>query len=254
MKKVVLLLLVFVALTSYSQEKLTNQSIIELVDLGFDGELIISKIINSDVEFNTSIEQLKILKKSNVPNEVIKLMMNKSKSKVKTGIYFSLGEGKLKKIEPTVFSGSSSNNLLSNLTYGLGASKSKSYLPNKFSTNILDNNNQEFIFQLTEKENSAIDEWWFGEATSPNQFVLIKLKVKERKNRRELVTGQTSIGNNQTGISTDGAVQLKIENIGQNKFKVSTNTRLEKGEYCFFYQGTVPNGYNNQTVFDFSIR
>lgn len=79
MKRILLILLLLTTSITFSQEKLTNQSIIELVELGFDKDLIITKIQNSDTNFDSSISELKKLKGLNVPNEVIKLMMEKPK-------------------------------------------------------------------------------------------------------------------------------------------------------------------------------
>jgi hypothetical protein len=81
MKRILLIVLIFTTTLTFAQEKITNQSIIELVELGFDGDLIITKIQNSNCDFDTSISELKKLKKSNVPKAVIKLMMGSSKKK-----------------------------------------------------------------------------------------------------------------------------------------------------------------------------
>ena len=238
---------------SFSQETLTNKSIIDLVELGFNNETIISKIENSITKFDTSINQLKLLKEKNVPTEILTLMMNKTRVEIETGIFIYKGD-KMKKLEPTIFSGSSSSNLLSAVTYGIGSAKNKSYLPNQNATNIVNTNEQVFIFQFAEKEFVDTNNWWFGEATSPNQFVLVKLKVRKKKNRREMVTSKSSAGNSESGVPSENTVQLTIEKIGNNNFEVKPSSKLEKGEYCFFYQGLTPTGYSNQSVFDFSIR
>jgi len=253
MRLKLLLLTLAISTFSFAQEKLSNQSIIDLVELGFESETIKSKIENSITEFDTSIKALKLLKEKNVPTEILTLMMNRSRVVIETGIFIYEGDI-LKKLEPTVFSGSSSSNLLSAVTYGIGAAKNKSYLPNMNATNILDINDQVFIFQFAEKEFVDSNNWWFGEASSPNQFVLVKLNAKKRKNRREMVTSKSSAGNSESGVPSESTVQLTIEKVGNNNFKVKPSSKLEKGEYCFFYQGLTPTGYSNQSVFDFSIR
>lgn len=95
--------------------------------------------------------------------------------------------------------------------------------------------------------------WWFKTASSPNEFVLIKLKVKERKNQREVITGKSSALTSSSGVDSKDALPFNIREIEGNKFEVTPET-LELGEYAFFYQGRVPGGNSNQAVFDFSIR
>ena len=95
--------------------------------------------------------------------------------------------------------------------------------------------------------------WWFRVATSPNEFVLVKMKVKNSKNLREVVTAKNSAYARTSGIDPKASIPFNIETIGNNKFKVVPET-LEPGEYCFIYQGTVPTGRRNQSVFDFSIK
>lgn len=59
---------------------------------------------------------------------------------------------------------------------------------------------------------------------------------------------------NSIGINENDIIGFDIEAINDLEFKVTPKRPLEPGEYCFFYQGTIPQGgFNNQSVFDFSI-
>ena len=61
MRKLYLLFLIIITTNlSYSQEVLTNQSIIDLTELGFDEQVIIDKIESSETNFDTTIDALKI--------------------------------------------------------------------------------------------------------------------------------------------------------------------------------------------------
>ena len=62
MKKLLLLLAIIISSVSYSQEILTNKSVIELVELGFEESVIIAKIESSQTNFDTTIEKLRELK------------------------------------------------------------------------------------------------------------------------------------------------------------------------------------------------
>ena len=63
MKKLLILsaLLIFV-FNSFSQEILDNQSVIDMVELGFEEQVIIDKIESSETNFITTIDELKVLK------------------------------------------------------------------------------------------------------------------------------------------------------------------------------------------------
>jgi hypothetical protein len=236
-----------------------------MVELGFSDDIIIEKINSSDVKFDTSIAELSKLKKANVPSSVISLIMKKSKhnTKSRTGIYYALN-GKQKHLPATVFSGSSSNAAAQKLVSGLINSKQRAVLPRTKSNNVLSRPLEfTFIFdpsvtevdnlQTTQGQQAGLLNWWFRTASSPNEFVLVKLTVKERNNTRQVIIGKKSWVSSQSGIDPKYALPFSIEGIEANKFKVIPEN-LEPGEYAFIYQGQVPQGRSNQSVFDFSVQ
>lgn len=257
MKKIIYVLVFLLSASLYSQEKLTNESIVELVQLGFDSDIIKSKINSMEADFKTEIVDLKILKENGVTSDVIALMIDKSKVKIVPGIYYYANDV-LKLIEPSVFSGTKSNALGAALTYGIAPAKMKSYVHNASSMNIP--SKQEFVFQFdvnnksNEFASNQMNNWWFKSATSPNEFVLTPLTKK--KNQRELVTGKMTMitASTQLGIDSKNTISFTFENLGNGRYKVIPNIQLPPGEYCFFYQGTIPmGGFTNQSIFDFSI-
>ncbi|NOY47442.1 MAG: hypothetical protein GXO84_04455 [Chlorobi bacterium] len=249
---------------TYAQELITNESVIQMVELGFDDAVIIDKINSSDVKFDTTITELSKLKKANVSSEIISLIMRKSRhnTKSRTGIYY-LKDGKQKHLPPSVFSGSSSNSAAQKLVSGFINSKKRAVLPRTRSNNVL-TRPLEFTFvfdpsvtevnnlQTTQGNPTGLLNWWFRTASSPNEFVLVKLTVKERKNTRQVIIGKKSWVSSQDGIDPKFALPFNIEEIEANKFKVTFDS-LEPGEYAFLYQGQVPQGRTNQSVFDFSV-
>jgi hypothetical protein len=267
MKKKLLLALfaLFTLITTNAQETITNESVVQMIELGFGNDIIIDKINSSDVKFDTSIAELSKLKNSGVSTEVISLMMNKSKhnTKTSTGIYFETQNDEQTKIQPSVFSSSNSNAVAQKLVSGFINAKKKAQLPKITSNNVINVTKPEFTFifnpstvdnmQTDQGNQSGILNWWFRTATSPNEFVLVKLTVKKRKNLREVVTGKKSFLSSTSGIDAKYALPFKIVELESNKFKVIPEN-LEPGEYCFIYQGQVPQGRTNQSVFDFSIQ
>lgn len=265
--KLIPLMLCLITGLVHAQETITNESVIQMMDLGFDDMMIMEKINTSDVKFDASIAGLSALKKAGVSSDVISLIMAKSKqnTKSKTGIYFVDANGKDKLIQPAVFSGTSNNQVAQKLVSGLINSKQKARLPRTQSNNVIRNNTPEFTFKFnpatTEVDNlqtgqgnqAGLLNWWFRVASNPNEFVLVKLKVKERQNLREVITGKSSWISSSNGVDPKLAIGFDIEEVEGNVFKV-TPVPLEPGEYAFIYQGQVPQGRDNQSVFDFSIQ
>ena len=268
-KSLALLVILVLSVTQNleAQEKVTNETVLQMVELGFDEAMIIEKINSSDTKFDATISALAKLKKSGVTSKVIALIMKKEKhnSKSKTGIYY-LKSGKKTLIQPSVFSGTNSNSAAQRLVSGLINAKVKAQLPRVQSNNVLNTRSPEFEFvfnpantevdnlqNLQGKTNVGLLNWWFRVASNPNEFVLVQFKVKKRKNLREVVIGKKSAVSSSSGIDPKNAIPFSIEQIEGNKFKVIANN-LQPGEYCFIYQGQVPQGRTNQSVFDFSVQ
>lgn len=84
MKKLLLLsaLLIFGSY-SFSQEILNNKSVIEMIEFGFDEQVIIDKIESSETNFMTTIDELKTLKDKGVTPNVLSVMMKATDKKTK---------------------------------------------------------------------------------------------------------------------------------------------------------------------------
>ena len=127
-------------------------------------------------------------------------------------------------------------------------------MPGSTSQNIIKSTIPDFYFIFNSNNvDTSLSNWWFSVASSPSQFVLVKLT--SRKNSRELETGKVNIyAGTETGVSEDASIKFKSFTINDSEFRVTPESILEPGEYCFFYQGSIPmGGYTNQAVFDFSI-
>lgn len=265
LKKIFSLLLgtLFPLLVYAQEEVLTNKSVLDMLDLGFTSDVIVGKIQTTKSSFDTTVEALKDLKEKGVDNAIIIAMMHSQKTErekdnksKRTGIYVKVGN-EYKKIYPTVFSGSKTNTLGAALSYGLADAKIKSTLSGEHSQNQIHSKSPEFYFYFDSSQTSELSlratNWWFAVASSPNEFVLVKLKSKGRK--REMDIGKVNIyAGNSVGVDEKNVIKFEIEVINDNEFKVIPTCFLEPGEYCFYYQGIVPvGGYTNQAVFDFSI-
>jgi hypothetical protein len=74
-------LLIFPIILFAQTETLTNAEIVEMSTAGLSKELIIDKINTSNAEFDVSVKGLVELKKANVSDEIISVMVEKSKAK-----------------------------------------------------------------------------------------------------------------------------------------------------------------------------
>ncbi|MDD3040150.1 hypothetical protein [Bacteroides sp.] len=261
MKKLILLFIFLLAgyTISNAQEVLTNQSVIDMLEIGLGEDVIIAKITTSECDFSISINDLKDLKEKGVSDNIIIAMVKQEKDnneQSKTllpGLYFNDNDS-LIKIFPTTFSGTKTNTLGSAFSYGIASAKIKSTMPGSSSKNIVNTVTPEFIFLFDKKqENAPLSEWWFSVASSPSQFVLVKLNKKEKS--RELGTGKVNVyAGSSMGIDEESIIKFTISKTNDFEFKVIPEDILQPGEYCFFYQGVIPQGgYTNQSVFDFSI-
>lgn len=266
MKKIILSFALFaISITISAQnEILTNTSITDMLELGFENDVIVTKINTSQTNFDTSIQALKVLKDKGVSNNVIVAMMNAGKQKTdsndvvninQTGIFFKEGD-EFKKIFPTAFYGTQTNTLGSTVSPNITNTKTKSIVVGEHSNNIIKTNIPKFYFRFNNIEQSKLSttpNWWFSVASSPSEFVLVKLATK--KGKRELGTGQIDLySGNFKGVDSKDIVECNIDAISETEFIVTPQKPILPDEYCFFYQGAVTQrGFNNQAIFDFTI-
>lgn len=94
---------------------------------------------------------------------------------------------------------------------------------------------------------------------SPNEFQLIKMKVKESKKggRRTFPDDMsyTVMGFSGSNASGREMVNFEINTINNSTFEVTFSQPLEPGEYCFFYKSGLNNQYFQAAPFgfDFSV-
>ena len=264
MKKFLLfILLTMSSLLCFAQnEILNNQSIIDLVKLGFSDEIIISKIDECINTFDTSIKALTSLKENNVSEAIIVAMVSASKTRKenmsniensKEGIFYVDANGQEQEILPSVFSGTKySEGLITDKVYAI--------IPYSTSPNVIKEQNPKFIFYFNKSlqgsnYTAGIDNWYFKVATSPNEFVLVEMEKK--KNNRKLQIGETGVFDPSvtSGVKNKKAIPFSIKKLSDSKYEIIIQKPLNVGsEYCFIYQGRMPKGGNNQSVFDFSIQ
>lgn len=259
MKHLVPSLFLLLTFSVFSQEQLNNQSILDLLEVGFEKNVIIAKINNSPGLYDTSIDALKDLQQRGIPSEILAAMINNTvPEESSSGIFYNVEGEVYKKLEPTNFAGTKTSYVNSAFTYGLGSNAIRSYIHHHTSDYKVPGELQLFKFQFvnTEAEKLGENNWWFNKATHPKDFVLVKLVSSEKKNSREMKTGKIGgIEGHQTGVDSKDAIPFIIQEGEDNTYLVRTQRPLTPGEYAFFFQGFMPlnSGFNNHSVFAFTI-
>ena len=98
---------------------------------------------------------------------------------------------------------------------------------------------------------------WQTSTTSPNEFQLLRLKA--RKNGREVVLAEANAYSSEAGAKQDAVVSFEHKLIEPGLYRVTPHGALAEGEYCFSYSGApVAFGYgvlwSSDKVFDFGVR
>lgn len=265
MKKlaVLLLLLCPVIVRSQSTTILTNTDIIKLTSLELPPTAIISKIKNSQTHFDVSVDSLVELKKHLVNGEVLSEMiaasskehaaaeskkdLNDPKTMRKQGIYYynkSDPANLFIPIESTVVSGTKAGGfgtrLAQSYTYGIAKNKYTSSLSGAHAHREIPHSKPKFYFYIG---TTSVE--------TPNDFALIKLK--EKKNSREMTIATANAYGASLGIDDKEKVDFNYEKIADGIYKVYAKEPLDMGEYCFIYTGTAPGIFSRTRVYDFSI-
>ena len=81
MKKLLLLFALIFSCHSFSQEILDNQSVIDMIEIGFEEQVIIDKIESSETNFVTTVDELKTLKEKGIMPNVLSSMIKASNQK-----------------------------------------------------------------------------------------------------------------------------------------------------------------------------
>jgi hypothetical protein len=259
-----------------SPDVIDNKKLVELTKSGLGSDIIIGFINSSPTNFDCGMNSIIALKKDSVTEKVLVEVMkhcsdkqnsvakavntNNPMEKHEGGIFCyqykdTTSEYELKKLYTTVVSGQSSGGfgaaMAQSYTYGLAKTSVKSEISGaSANVKLLSSGIFYFYFDAPSQTNTP-GAWWFHTATSPNEFSLIKLKVK--KDVREYKSGTSNAYTDKTGIDQDQKIAFTFEEVSPGIFKVIPSKHLPPGEYCFIYSAAVPTMYTNDKVFDFSI-
>lgn len=252
MKKLALIFCFLITYTGLSQETLKNKDILDLHMLGFEADIIISKINASPQnQFDTSIDILKTLREEGIPSAVLAAMIDASKVELKTGIFYT-HNGEDKELILNQFDGTRTKGALTAIALmGTTNISYMAYILEPQSENIISKSKSEIYFQFGKENNDSFrkNKGWFSGASSPKEFELAQLK--QRRKQRELKVGARGIGA-AFGIGGKTIVSaFSFEDVGNNKYKITLSKDLIPGEYCFIFTSDL--GTQIEDVWDFTL-
>lgn len=275
MKKLLILFTLIVTFSSVvmaqRSDMLTNEGIVEMKSKGLPTSIIISKIKSSMNSFDVGTDALVDLVNRKVPEEIVNAMMEAANDPQKhfvkvdannpldfhdPGIYYhDKIANQLLQLEPTVYSQSKSGGALASaFTYGLAKVKASVTIDGKNSRRQIPEQQPEFYFYFDETKNtlSQTSNWWFSTATSPNEFLLVKLTIKP--GNREVETASANVFGASSGVADKNKIYFKFEKVAQGIYRVFFDNPIA-GEFCFMYAGTVPQGFTSlNKVYDFGVK
>lgn len=260
-------LFLLVALRANSQSILTNKDLIQMAELGMGETIILSRIENSNNDFDASTPALLALKKAGLGDVVLAKVIDASNDSAKKvvdpndplaphrpGIYYINEQGTMTELMPSVTGQSKTKNTLGRIaSYGIAKSKVVSRLTGN-EARVQFAEAPSFYFYFDQKtgtlDQSGTVFYGFQQSTSPNEFTLASMDHDE--DVRELVTASMNNYTTEFGIDERHTRPFDIKELAPGIFKV-TPLDLVPGEYCFVYSGAAPYGYTQQKVFDFGV-
>lgn len=170
------------------------------------------------------------------------------------GIYFD-NKGNLEQLEPAVYSGASTGHkFLNSYVSGLFTSSVNGVVRSPAANQRIQNSMPTFYFFFEVKgaglSGGSIVES-MNMASSPNEFLLVKLKVN--KNERQIALSKTSNIRDRSGVDSKDIADFSIKKLRPGVYEVKPRNPLPPGEYCFFYQGGAASSGGVGKLFDFGI-
>ena len=257
------------------RKRFSNQDVIEMAKAGLSDDVIITKIRQAydagpdAVSFDTSVEGLKGLKDANVPDSVIKVMINPGPlpATVVTGASSISIDPNLPPPEVGVYWRDERKFIL---IQGQAVTNTKTGgKAGSFFTDGLRNQHWDATIEGNTSKNVVRDRQptfylYVPDGDDSSDYVLVKLNKKG--DHREFQIGSFGgITGGKSGVQKDKVVPFSAEHVGIRVYKIKLDEGLKPGEYAFFmgtgqsntmsgaHGGNRSGGSASGRVWDFSI-
>ncbi len=257
------------------RKRFSNQDVIEMAKAGLSDDVIITKIRQAydagpdAVSFDTSVDGLKALKGANVPDSVIKVMINPTPPPTtvvagtspisvdpslpppEVGVYWR-DERKFILIQGQAVTNTKTGGKAGSFfTDGLRNQHWDATIEGNTSKNVVRDRQPIFYLYVPDGDDSS-------------DYVLVKLNKKG--DHREFQIGSFGgIRGGKSGVQKDKEVAFSAEHVGIRVYKIKLDEGLKPGEYAFFmgtgqsntmagaHGGNRSGGSASGRVWDFSI-
>jgi hypothetical protein len=182
-----------------------------------------------------------------------------------SGIYVYVagrdGNSTMIELERTAYQGAKTGGMFTSaITYGIAKAKSKAIIPGKAASIRVGAPQPIFYFYFDEKAAGLGGNSYFAaqNISNPNQFALIRLEVD--KNSRQAEIGEYSMWGASSGNNKKETMPFKSERLKPGLYKVTVNSPLKGGEYCFMTAPVATSSYagvagitSASNLFDFGV-
>jgi hypothetical protein len=257
------------------RKRFSNQDVIEMAKAGLSDDVIITKIRQAydagpdAVSFDTSVDGLKSLKGANVPDSVIKVMINPTPppATVVAGTSSISVDPSLPPPEVGVYWRDERKFILiqgqavtNTKTGGKAGSFFTDGLRNQHWDATIEGNTSKNVV----RERQPVFYLYVPDGDDSSDYVLVKLNKKG--DHREFQIGSFGgIRGGKSGVQKDKEVAFSAEHVGIRVYKIKLDEGLKPGEYAFFmgtgqsntmagaHGGNRSGGSASGRVWDFSI-
>lgn len=261
--------------TAPMKKRFTNKDVIEMVQMGLSEDVVIAKIRTASatdtnsVSLDTSVDGLKALKEANVPDSVIKVMINPGPPPAaivagaspmsidpnlpppEIGVYWKDGA------KFTLLQGQT-------LTNTKAGGKAGSFFTNGLRNQHWDATIEGPVSKNIVKERRPTFYVYVPDGADASDYVLIILNKKS--DHREFQIGSFGgITGGKSGVKKDKELEFRAEHLGIRIYKITLASELKPSEYAFFmgtgqgntmagaHGGNRSGGSAAGRVWDFSI-
>ena len=180
-----------------------------------------------------------------------------------SGIYvYSTDHGtpRMVQLERMAYQGAKTGGMFASaMTYGIAKMKSKAIISGKASSIRAHDANPTFYFYFGEKPSDLSNSYFASQNISnPNQFALIRLDTNKDSRSTEL--GEFSMWGASSGNDHNHNVHFRSEKLKSGLYRVTLDSALKPGEYCFMAAPPVTSSYMgamgmtiSHDLFDFGV-
>ena len=236
-----------IAQDSAFHKRFTNQDVIEMTKMGISEDVIIAKIRAAGagdqdaLRLDTSVAGLRALKEANVPDSVIKVMINPGPAPApvaaaSAGSAPAAGNPDLPPPEVGVYWKEASKFVL---IQGQAVTNTKAGgRAGSFFTNGMRNEHWDATIEGPASRNVVRDRrptfyLYVPDGIDASDYLLIHLNKKS--DHREFQIGSFGgITGGKSGVKRDKEVSMQSEHVGIRTYKITLDGELKPGEYAFF--------------------